>query len=332
MMDGAATDGVLPLDRALATAAVDAGAARYFAERRARVGPFVDRHFSLGGTLRLHRAALGWDIVKAPANLTLAAPAVMAKVASRGAARLGAGGLARLLNRKLLFETAVGREVSWLICTKLLELPMQQGTRVATRDALAEAILADPGIERAIAAALAEIGAHADDPVFRARLKAAMAEYAVSRAAGSEIATGLMTLGVGALALHKLTPGAVSLGPTLAGIMAQQAAVASFPLGGWLGGVWYGWFPAAPTAGLIATTTGSLMLAATVFAAFAGVLADPVQRATGLHRARLLRLIRTLERQFNDQHAPGFVAHDQYVARLLDLFDLIGAALRIART
>ena len=323
---------VLPLGPDLARAAVDAGAARYFAQRRAMVRPFVDRHFSLRGTLRLHRRALGWDVLKAPANLSLAAPQVIARTAAGAAARLGAARIARALRRPMLFETAVGREVAWLIGTELLELPIRQGDRIATRDALAETILEDPAVGRAISAALAEIGAHAQDPAFRARLDAAMAEYAVSRAAGSEIATGLVSLSLGAVALHKLTPGAATLGPTLAGMMAQQAAVASFPLGGWLGGVWYGLFPAAPTAGLIATTTGSLMLAATVFAAFAGVLADPVQRATGLHRARLMRLIGTLERQFRDPDAKGFVAHDQYVARLLDLFDLIGAARSIART
>jgi hypothetical protein len=331
-MDGRSADVVPGLDRALASAAVDAGAARYFAARRAMVRPFVDRHFSLRGTLRLHRAALGWDVLKAPANLSLAAPQVVARVAARAVARAGAERVSGFLRRPLLFETAVGRDVAWLIGTELLELPMRQRDRVSNRDALAETILEDPAIGRAIASALAEIGAHAQDPEFRARLDAAMAEYAVSRAAGSEIATGLVSLSLGAVALHKLTPGAATLGPTLAGMMAQQAAVASFPLGGWLGGVWYGLFPAAPTAGLIATTTGSLMLAATVFAAFAGVLADPVQRATGLHRARLMRLIATLERQFRDPDAKGFVAHDQYVARLLDLFDLIGAALRIARS
>ena len=40
--------------------AVDDGARAYFAARRAHVKPFIDAHFSLSGTLRLHRAALGW--------------------------------------------------------------------------------------------------------------------------------------------------------------------------------------------------------------------------------------------------------------------------------
>ena len=77
--------------------------------------------------------------------------------------------------------------------------------------------------------------------------------------------------------------------------------------------------------------TGGLMLASTTFAAFAGVVSDPVQRALGMHRARLLRMIDALERQFFDAGATGFAVHDHYVARLLDVFDLLSAALRLAR-
>src|SRR5665213_2261684 len=51
------------MDEILARAAVESGIRRYFADRRTRVRPFVDRHFSLSGTLALHRAALGPDIL-----------------------------------------------------------------------------------------------------------------------------------------------------------------------------------------------------------------------------------------------------------------------------
>jgi hypothetical protein len=53
-------------------------------------------------------------------------------------------------------------------------------------------------------------------------------------------------------AFHQLTPGTLTLGPVLAAALAQQAAIASFPLGAGLGGLWYGLFPAAPSAGLVA--------------------------------------------------------------------------------
>ena len=320
-----------PLDRALAEQAVAAGVKRYFADRRARVPGFVDRHFSIKGTLRLHRVALGWDILKAPLNLTLAAPQLAMRLGAAAADRLGAAGAARRLRTQLLRETAVGREIVWLIHCDLLEIPFRLGERACTRDALAETILESPEMAVSLQMALAPLGAHANDPAFRDGLKAALGELGTSRAAAAEIATGLLSLGAGAAALNKLTPGAATLGPALAAIMAHQAAVASFPLGAWLGGVWYGMFPAAASAGLVASTTGGLMLGAAGFAAFAGIITDPVLRATGLHRARLLRMIDALERQVSEPGAPGFSLHDHYVARLLDLFDIVGAAVRFAR-
>jgi hypothetical protein len=317
------------LDRDLALAAVGGGTRRYFADRRARVPAFVDAHFSLPGTLSLHRAALGWDIVRAPLNLSLAVPQVAMHLGATAAAKLGAKRAADALRRPIILQTAVARDIAWLVHTELLELPFRQKHRESTRDALAETILSEQSIQDAVYEAVLAIGRHGDNPQFRERLGAAMAEYAVSRAAAAEITTGLLSLGTGALALNKLTPGAASLGPTLAGVMAQQAAVAGFPLGGWLGSAWYGLFPAAPTAGLIMGTTGGLMLAATTFAAFAGIVSDPVQRALGLHSARLNRMIDRLEQQFFDPKAPGFSVRDHYVARLLDLFDILGAAMRI---
>jgi hypothetical protein len=319
------------MDRAGALAAVNAGARAYFDARRARVQPFVDAHFSLAGTLALHRAALGWDILRAPANLTLAVPQIAMHLGAAAAEKAGAGRAAAALRRPILLRTAVAKRIAWLIHTELLELPFAQDGRESRVDALSAAILAQPAIQNAVAAALMEIGRHGEDPAFRQRLAAALDTYGLSRAAAAEITTGLLNLGAGAVAVNKLTPGAVTLGPALAGLMAHQTAVSAFPLGAWLGGAWYGLFPALPSAGLVAATTGGLMVAATTFAAFAGVVSDPIQRAVGLHRARLMRMIGGLERQFFDAEAAGFAVHDHYVARVLDVFDILGAALRVVR-
>jgi hypothetical protein len=328
-MDTAAPEGPVP-DRELAVKAVEAGARRYFADRRARIKPFVDAHFSLSGTLALHRAALGWDIPKAPLNLSLAAPQLAMQIGAMAAGRLGAKRAQRFLKRNILLETSVSREIEWLIHTELLELPFAQKKRESLRDALSEAILGEPIVVEAVEGALREIGRHGDDPEFRERLRHAMTLYGITRNAAAEITTFLLNMGAGALTLNKLTPGAMSLGPVLAAALSQQAAVSAFPLGGWLGGMWYGLFPAAPTLGLVVTTTGGLMLVAATVASFAGVISDPIQRATGLHQRRLEKMIDAMERQFFDPDAPGFAVHDHYVARLVDVFDLLGAAVRLA--
>ncbi len=311
--------------------AVADGAARYFAARRARVRPFVDRHFSLLGSAAIHRAALGWDILRAPANILLAGPHAAVKAAGSLARAAGARRLGdRLSGRSLLLKTDVGRRVEWLVVTELLELPCRQGARVSTKDALAEAILDDPALQTLAGELLRAVGMHGQDAAFRARLEQAMTTYAATRAAAAEIATSLVTLGSGALAVKQLTPGVATLAPTLAGVLAQQAAVASFPLGAGLGGLWYGLFPAAPSLALTAGLAGGMVLAASSFAAFAGVLTDPLQRRLGLHQRRLLRMLDVMERQLSDPHAPAFAVHDHYVARLMDLFDILGCAWRLA--
>jgi uncharacterized protein DUF6635 len=315
--------------RSLAQHIVDDGVRRYFADRRKRVNSFIDRNFSLRGALKLHRAALGWDILRAPFNLTMAGPQIGVLLAGRAAHKLGAPRVATKLGKaRLTVDTAVGRELAWRMHVDLLELPYRDGDREATKDALAETILSDPRVAAAIAPTLEAIAARGDDPTLRKRLEDAMTEYTRTRAAATEITTALLTLSGGALAVQKLTPGALSLGPTLAAAIAQQSAVTSFPLGGALGSMWYTMFPVAPSAALVAGLTGGLVVASTIVSAFAGIVVDPVQRRLGLHRLRLQRMLDALERQMQDPSAPGFAVHDHYVARLLDLFDISGALLR----
>jgi hypothetical protein len=331
-MDTTVETNVLPVDAdtAFARRIVDDGVRRYFDERRKRVKPFVDRNFSLRGSIRLHRAAVGWDIARAPLNLTMAAPQVGLLLAAKAAGKLGATRLASSLgSKRLVVHTAVGKELAWRLHADLLELPYRSGERVAAKDALAETILSDPRVVAALTPALEAIGTRGDDPVLRQRLEAAMSEYTRTRAAATEITTALLSLSTGALALRKLTPGALSLGPTLAAAIAQRAAVMSFPMGGALGSVWYTLFPVAPSVVLVTALTGGLLAASTVASAFAGVVADPVQRRLGLHERRLRRMLDALERQMEDPAAPGFVVHDHYVARLLDLFDVAGALVRV---
>lgn len=312
--------------------AVAAGAERYFARRRAQVQPFVDRHFSLLGSAAIHRAALGWDILRAPANILLAGPHAGVKAAgwlakAAGTRRLGD----RLSGQSLLLRTDVGRQIEWLVYTELLELPYRQGARVSTKDSLMETILDDPRLQTLARELLRAVTLRSRDPAFRAQLEQAMTTYTATRAAAAEITTSLVTLGSGALTVKQLTPGVVTLAPTLAGVLAQQAAIASFPLGTGLGGVWYGLFPAAPSLALTAGLTGGMVLAASSLTAFAGILADPLQRRLGLHQRRLLRMLDALERQLRDPGSPAFAVRDHYVARLMDLFDLLGCAWRLAR-
>jgi hypothetical protein len=264
-------------------------------------------------------------LLRAPANLFLAGPALGVKLMAWAARRAGMEGLAGwLAGRRLLLETAIAREIEWLVTTELLEIPCLRRDRVSYRDALAETILAD---ERAAALLVAPAGS---DPEFRRRLAAAVESYLGSRTATAEIATGFVAAGLGALVVKQATPGLVTLSSALAGMLAQQMAIAAFPLGASLGGLWYSLFPAAAGPGLLAATTAGVFLGGAMLAAFSGVVTDPLQRRLGLHRGRLERLLRVLEADLCGEPGGNRLMRDHYVARLADIFDLIALAMRVS--
>src|SRR4051794_35260559 len=141
----------IPLTPEQARDPVAEAARHYFECRRARVDAFVDRHFSLSGSLALHRKALGWDVLKVPANILLAIPNIALQLTALGAQATGAQQTAAFLrSRRVLLETAVGREIEWLIMTELLELPCEQGDRASHKDALAETILSSQPVQAAV--------------------------------------------------------------------------------------------------------------------------------------------------------------------------------------
>ena len=308
---------------------VDEAAARYCAARRAKIDNFVDRTFSLSGSLRLHRRALGWDLVRSPANLALSAPHLAARVSAGLARHAGLTPAADWLDsRRYFLQTDVARELEWRLFTEFLELPIQQGERVSDRDALAAEILRDPRI--------AEGGddaprSPADREAFRTWLAGATSTYEGTRVSAADLATAAVSAGVGALAFKKLTPGMLSLGPATAQMLVQHAAIAGFPLGSGAGALWYGVFPAAAPAALTIGLTGGLLAAGAVIAAFSGVVTDPIQRGLGLHQRRLRRLIDCLERELTGQGDSRFKVRDHYVARTLDVIEALGLVWRAAR-
>jgi uncharacterized protein DUF6635 len=301
-------------------------ARQHLASRRQCVDAFVNRHFSLTGTLRLHRRAIGWDLLRVPANLLLSPATLAVSVASRIAARLGLAHTAAWLDRHRPFsDTAVAREVAWLVTTELLQLPCAQPRRTYSEDALADAILSDPRVAGRICTGDV-LPAEA-----RARIATAISGYAGTRAATAEIATGSIAGGIGGLWVKHATPGMVTLGSLVANMLAQQAAIAAFPLGAGLGTWWYGMYPVAPSVELLATTIGAFAVVGALFAVFSGIVTDPIQRLIGLHQRRLLRLIGALEDVLCGDGDGRFPLRDHYVARLIDLLDLSAALLRTVR-
>ena len=145
----------------------------------------------------------------------------------------------------------------------------------------------------------------------------------------AEITTSLFVLCTGALLFGAATPGMVSLAPMVSGYFSHSGAVSAFPLGSWLGGVWYGIFPVSLPVWFVVLTGVGLAMIGAVVATFAGIIADPVQAAFGVHRRRLLRLLDAIARA---EGKPAGVAPEHILARLADLTDAGISLLRYFRS
>jgi hypothetical protein len=248
-----------------------------------------------------------------------------------GAKRLKAERVGRwLASRRFFLSTDVARELAWRLHADLLELPYADGDRRTDHDALAEEILRDPRLAATLDDLAATLLRHKSDPGTQERLRAMFETYAGARNAVAELVTNLAMAGAGATLFKQLTPGALSLGPAVAGAIAHQAAVASFPLGVGAGGLWYGLIGVTPSAALVVGATGGLLALTAVATAFAGVIGDPVQRALGLHRRRLHTLIDALGEELKGESEAAYRVRDHYAARIFDLVDVARATYRLA--
>lgn len=302
--------------------------AAYFDERRAMIDDFVARHFTWPGTFRLHAAAFGWDILRAPLNVVLSPILVLSRIVAYLCRRAGLRRAADWLGqRRILLRTEVARRVETLIATELLGL--SRVTVAASRDpaGLARAVLAAPQLREMIR----NRPSPAEAERVGRRIAGALGDYAGTRSAVAEMTVAFCALALGALLFRALTPGMLSMAPGVADAIARSSAVAAFPLGETFGHLWYGVFAADSPSWLVGATVAGLVMIGSMFAAFAGILADPVQSRLGIHRRRLERLLETIETELLGAEDKSFVAREHFYARILDLWDAVASALRVFR-
>ncbi len=303
--------------------------ARLILAWQCKVDAFVNRHFTWPGTLHLHRAAIGFDILRAPVNVLLSPILVLTRLSAWLFRRRRMHRSADwLLHCRLLLRTAVSAKVEAAILSELLNVPLGENAARSDRATLSRAILEAPQFLEAIRSrgSIVEAQAMAD------RITGAIAEYTGTRSAMAEFTTALVTLAAGAMMFQTLTPGMISMAPGVAEAMSRMTAVAGFPLGPALGGVWYGVFPVGPSPLRIAATIFGLVLLGSIAAAFAGTVADPVQVRLGMHHRRLMRLIDTLDAEIQGLSEKPFVAREHFFVRTLDLWDAVVSVLRAFRS
>jgi len=155
----------------------------------------------------------------------------------------------------------------------------------------------------------------------------ALGQYRMTRTASADITNSILCTVLGAFAFQKFTPGGIGLGVVLATMLATTLATQNFILGETIGSWYYSWFPPEPSLATMASVMVAVMGSLAAFAAFSGVIFDPVQAAVGLHRWRLHKLLDHLQRDATISTQSSFRPKDQFVARILDMFDMIRSGL-----
>jgi hypothetical protein len=275
------------LERAAIQQAVLRSIENYFASRRAQVNSFVDQHFSLSGTLAIHRRTLGFDLIRNVLNAYFAMPCMAVKKAVAWLETLGMDRLAYLLN--LLpsgLRTDYQKEVERLVARELLSLP----------DALIEEMKKDPALESWMGSGgLSELQALFGARSLQPQLQSDLLAYSSRRAGITEMAGSVVTLFAAYRWFHNSSLGAFEMGRRLASEHAHKNAVSHFFLGKKVGSVFYKTFPVAPSKNEIMIATIIVVVALSALTLLTVILSDPVQHRMGIHRRQILKLLDSLE-------------------------------------
>lgn len=301
--------------------AVARGAHNYFEECRRNIPGFVDRHFNYPGAIITNRVALGWDMLRAPLNLFWAPFYALVSIVKFLLARS-----ARLQKHYGFFAaipagftTQVQLHIAALIKRELFQYGQPEKS-------LADHIV--QSLEEVYESRTRQDVDHRQFQILIAPiLEDSLVQYQVTRTAAADIGNALSCTVLGAFAFKKFTPGGIGVALVLASMLAREMAARDFILGEALGHLYYSWFPPQPS---LALSAGSILLVMALLAAVAalsGMITDPVQARTGLHQRRLRKMLDHLEQDFVERTRSGFRPKDQFVARILDTFDIIRSGL-----
>lgn len=301
--------------------AISGAAARYFDDCRDAIPGFIDRHFNYPGAIALNRVALGWDMLRAPINLFWAPIYSLIAILRYGLAKsTHLAGLCRLLDRVPAgFSTAVQTHISELIQRELLNKHQQ-----------------DNLLESYMLTALQDVYQRHSQAKFPEQQFAqhieplvadALQQYQYTRTASADITNSLSCTILGAFAFQKFTPGGIGIAALLASVVSTELASQQFWFGETIGRWYYSVFPPEPSMALSLGVFAGVLAALASFAALSGVITDPVQALTGLHRRRLLKMLNHLQQDFTLSTRGSFRPKDHFVARVLDGFDMIRASV-----
>lgn len=311
-------------DARIVEQAVARGITRYIAAREKKIAPFVERHYSFRGALRIHSHAIGWDLVRVPLNIGWSLVNVALALVGALAKLLGQSRLHERIKRiPPGLETDMDRQIKWLVITELLELPYADRNRATDNDALMKEIVEDPELRTLIHEGVKAVGEKHSTAGFKEEFGRKLAEFGASRTAAADLASSVMVLLSSQVALGQPAYGALSGGSVVAAALAKSIAVSNFWLGATAGSYFYAVVPVAASLRLVIAVTAVFAIILALLSTFIGIVIDPLQAKFGIHQRRLRGLINSIKRDLDGNGTGNFQLRDKYVGRLLDIVDFL---------
>jgi len=313
----------------LVTNAITNGVKRYIEQRRAMVDDFVIKHYSLKGAAKLHRHALGWDLVKVPINIILSVFNILMALVSFIADLVLPKSISNKI-RKVPFvvKTKMDKELEQLIIHELLELPCSDVRPESRKDALMQAILDDKQLQKLFDTELdAFIANHPDARYSQKELLRKFTEYAAARTATADLASNAALLLYTKITMGAPAFGSLSAGTALASSITQSMAITEFWAGSFLGGLYYSHVGVTASLRLVISMTLLVTVALAILATFSGIITDPIQAKLGIHHKRLNKMLDSLEGDLLKSDTK-FSLKEKYAGRLFDLLDILSVAAR----
>ncbi|MFT7559224.1 MAG: hypothetical protein ACI93R_001129 [Flavobacteriales bacterium] len=311
---------------------LESGVEGYFLACNQRVDQFVNAHYRYPGAWQNNRKAFGWDLLRMPLNLLWAPIYVCAQLLAMMFARIQYVRISKFFRQLPAgYQTKVQKHLHLQLYQELLghDNPSQQSLQAHVLHALQDELTKVYSGQKA--SPLTELSSTSIAHTRReleAIIEDALSQMNITRTASADIANTLLSVGLGALAFKKFTPGGIGIGVFISGYIALAQAKTHFMLGEGLGNLYYHVFPPEPSTLLTITSILLVMIIFAVFAAFSGIFSDPLLALFGFHKRRLHRMLRHMEIDVKAKTASSFRPKDAFVARIFELFDTISHLAR----
>ena len=265
---------------------------QYIAERRSRIEPFLQRHFSLADTISRQKRSLVSDLLRYPVNTMWAIPYLFVKKCVESIDKLGWTAAKRVLSVVPPgMKHRYHKDIEMLIKKEILEWPTECRSRIDDQHALIAAMRRDEAVAPLLAS-----------PEFHSQLDLALADihhlvesYCSNRSLTSDLGGSFLTIAMGWVMFGDHSLGIDGIGERIANKRAKDKAASSFILGSGVGSMFYSVFPPKPSMWEIMLATAAVGLLLTMCGMIIGIFTDPILKRLGLHHRQLHALLDTIE-------------------------------------